>query len=152
MVIALLVALGVDLIFIVAFAVLVFGRRRWVKRRPGAFAGAIRVTSGDIDGLGLKWKRGSGHWVSNVLVWNKAPLMLTNELIAVDRISGEHQAEKGEVKRLGDTPIVIEFAADRANLEVAAKPEHRALVTGLMADSTEPAPRPTVDLSIQPSA
>jgi hypothetical protein len=39
-------------------------------------AGAIRVSSGDLDGLSPKWKRGSGRWVRNVLVWSKAPLML----------------------------------------------------------------------------
>ena len=77
MLIALLIAIGVDLIFVVAFAVLVFGRKRWVKRQPGAFAGAIRVSSGDTDGLSKKWKRGAGHWVGDVLDWNKAPLMLT---------------------------------------------------------------------------
>jgi hypothetical protein len=130
MLIALLIALGVDLIVIVAFAVLVLGRKRWVKRQPGVFPGAIRVTSREIDGLGPKWKRGSGHWVRDVLVWNKAPLMLTNTLVPVDQISGERPAKEGEVKRLGDTPIIVEFVADRANIEVAARPEHRTLVAG----------------------
>lgn len=55
--------------------------------------------------------------------------MLRNELVPIDRLSGEHQAH-GEVKRLGDKPVVIEFAADGAEIEVAAKAEHRALVTG----------------------
>ena len=140
MLIALLIALGVELIVVVAFAVLMVGRKRWVKRQPGAFAGAIRVTSGEIDGLGPKWKRGSGHWVRDVLVWNKAPLMLTNQLVAVDRISEERQANEGEVKRLGDKPTIIAFVADRAEIEVAAKPEQRALVTGLFANATQAAP------------
>lgn len=130
MLIALLIALGVELIVIVAFAVLVFGRKRWVKRQPGAFAGAIRVSSGDVDGLSPKWKRGSGHWVRDVLIWNKAPLMLTNQVVAVDRISEERQANDGEVKRLGDKPIIVEFVADGASIEIAAKPEQRALVAG----------------------
>jgi hypothetical protein len=130
MLIALLVVLGVNLIVVGAFAVLVFGRRRWLKRQPGEFAGAIRVSSGDIDGLGPKWKRGSGRWVSDVLVWTKAPLMVRNELVAVDRLSGKHQAHAGEVKRLGDTPVVIEFASGSAKIEVAAKAEHSALAIG----------------------
>jgi hypothetical protein len=41
MLIALLAILGVDLIVIVAFAAFVLGRRRWLKRQPGEFAGAI---------------------------------------------------------------------------------------------------------------
>lgn len=130
MLIALLIVLGVDLVVVVAFATLVFGRRRWVRRQPGAFAGTIRVTSGEIDGLGPKWKRGSGHWLRDVLVWNKAPLLLTKELVAVDRISGERQAKDGEVKRLGEKPIIIEFVADGAGIEVAVTPEHRTLAGG----------------------
>jgi hypothetical protein len=60
MLIALLIALGVDLAVVVVFAVFLFGRRRWLKRQPGEFAGAIRVSAGAVGGLSLKWKRGSG--------------------------------------------------------------------------------------------
>ena len=130
MLIALLVVLGVDLIVVVAFAALVFGRRRWLKRQPGEFAGAIRVSSGEVDGLRPKWKRGYGRRVRDVLVWSKGPLMLRNALVPVDGLSGERPARSGEVKRLGDTPVVIEFGSDSARIEIAAKPEHRALVIG----------------------
>jgi hypothetical protein len=130
MLIALLVVLGVDLIVVVVLAALVLGRRRWLKRQPGVFAGAIRVSSGDVDGLGSKWKRGSGRWVRDVLVWTKAPLFLRNELIPVDRVSGEHPARAGEVKRLGDEPAVIELESDGAKIEVAARAEHRDLALG----------------------
>lgn len=143
MLVALLAFLGVDLIVIIAVAVLMIGRKRWVKRQPGAFAGALRVTSGEIDGLGSKWKRGSGHWVRNVLVWNKAPLLFTNQMVGVDRISEERPANEGEVKRLGDKPIVVAFAADGAEIEVAAKPEHVALVKGPLTMATQPAPAAT---------
>jgi hypothetical protein len=141
MLIALLVVLGVNLIVVLAFAALVFGRRRWLKRQPGEFPGKIRVSSGHIDGLGPKWRRGSGRWVRDVLVWSKAPLMFRNELVPVDRLSGDHQADAGEVKRLGDKPIVIEFASDGARIEVAAKGEHRALVSGPL--TMPPAPPTT---------
>jgi hypothetical protein len=148
MVIALLVVLGVDLIVIVAFAALVLGRRRWLKRQPGQFAGAIRVSSGDIDGLKPKWKRGSGRWVRDVLVWSKAPLMYRNELVPVDRLSGERESKAGEVKRLGDQPVAIEFASDGAKIEVAAKAEHRALVTGPWTTaSAHPSQPPTEESS-----
>ena len=143
MLIALLAVLGVDLIVILAAAVLTLGRKRWVKKQPGSFAGAIRVTSGEIDGLGPKWKRGFGHWVRDVLVWNKSPLLFTNELVAVDRISEERQANEGEVKHLGDKPIIVAFTAEGAEIEVAAKPEQRALVKGLRTIETTPVPTPT---------
>jgi hypothetical protein len=132
MLIALLIVLGVDLIVVVAFAAFVFERRRWLKRQPGEFAGAIRVASGDVDGLSRKWKRGSGRWVRDVLVWTKAPLMVRNELIPVDRLSGEHPAHADGLKRLGDKPAVVEFAAGGAKVEVAGRAEHHDLVTGPM--------------------
>jgi hypothetical protein len=47
---ALLLALGVDLVVVVVFAMLVFGRRRWLKRQAGEFAGRIRVSGGVIEG------------------------------------------------------------------------------------------------------
>jgi hypothetical protein len=130
MLIALLVVLGVDLAVVAAFAALVFARRRWLKRQPGEFLGAIRVSDGDIDGLSSKWKRGSGRWVRDVFVWTRGPLMLRNELVPVDRLSREHPAHPAHVKRLGDKPTVIEFASNGANFEVAARADHRTLVTG----------------------
>lgn len=141
MLIALLIVLGVDLIVVAAFAAFVFGRRRWLKRQPGEFAGAIRVSSGDVDGLSPKWKRGSGRWVRNVLVWSKAPLMIRNEVVPADRLSAEQPADADGVKRLGDKPAVIEFASGDAKIEIAARAEHRALLTGPMTTTPTPAPR-----------
>ncbi len=141
MLIALLIVLGVDLIVVAAFAAFVFGRRRWLKRQPGEFAGAIRVSSGDVDGLSPKWKRGSGRWVSDVFVWTRAPLLVRNELIPVDRLCGEHPGHADGLKRLGGKPVVIEFASGGAKIEVAGKAEHHALVTGPMTTSPTPASR-----------
>jgi hypothetical protein len=45
------------------------------------------------------------------------------------------------LKRLGDKPVVIEFASGSDTIEVAAKAEHRALVTGPMTASPAPASR-----------
>ena len=129
MLVALLIVLGVNLWIVAAVVVTIVGRRRWLKRQPGEFAGAIRVSSGAVDGLSPKWKKGSGRWVRDVLVWSKAPFMYRDELVAVDRFAGEHHAQAHEVRRLGDEPMVFEFAVDGAKIEVAAKPEHRGLVT-----------------------
>lgn len=130
MLIALLVLLGVDLIVVVALAALLLGRRRWLKRRPGEFAGAIRVTSGEVDGLGTKWKRGSGRWVRDVLVWTKAPFLFRNELVVVDGMDEERTAAAGEVKRLGDHPIVVAFSSGPTRVEIAASGEQRHQLLG----------------------
>ena len=114
MLIALLAVLGVDLIVLVAFAALVLGRKRWVKRQPDVFRGAIRVASGEIDGLGPKWRRGYGRWVRDILVWTKAPFLFRNELVATDSLGEQRPARTDEVKRLGDHPGVIRVTAEVA--------------------------------------
>jgi hypothetical protein len=64
--------------------------------------------------------------VRDVLVWSKAPLMLSNEIIPIDHLAHEQHAHGGDVKRLGDKPAVIEFTSDTATIQIAAKPEHEA--------------------------
>jgi hypothetical protein len=73
MLIALLAVLGVNLIVLVVLAAIVLGRKRWLKRQAGQFFGAVRVTRGEVHGLKSRWKRGSGRWVRDVLVWSKGP-------------------------------------------------------------------------------
>jgi hypothetical protein len=91
------------------------------QTQPGEFAGAIRVSDGVVEGLGPKWKHGSGRWVRDVLVWSKAPLMFRNELIPAGGLCGEQPANGSGVKRLGDKPVVIEFASGGARIEVATR-------------------------------
>lgn len=142
MIIALLALLGVDLIVVVALGAGVIARRRWLKRQPGDFQGAIRVAGGDVDGFGPRWKRGHGRWVRDVLVWSKAPLMIRNELVPMDRLAGERTAQPGEVRRLGDSPVVVDLSTNGATVQIATKKEHRSLAVGPLA--AEAASVPTV--------
>jgi len=138
MLIALLVLLGVDLIVVVALGALLLGRRRWVTHQPGAFFGAIRVTSDDVEGFAPKWKRGYGRWVGDVLVWTKAPMFFRNELVPVDRLASERSAPSGEVKRLGDDAVVLAFERGEDRIAVATTAEHRALaVAGMSTPGAE---------------
>src|SRR3954451_4482090 len=121
MLIALLAVLGVNLIVIVVLLCVVLTRKRWVKRQPGSFRGVIRVSSGDVDGLRSKWGSGYGRWVRDVLVWTKAPFFFRNELVAVDALDQRRSADPGEVKRLGDDPLVVQLRAGSATVEVAAQ-------------------------------
>jgi hypothetical protein len=130
MLIALLAVLGVDLIVVVASLALVLSRKRWVMRQPGAFRGAIRLTGGAIDGLHPKWRRGYGRWVGDVLVWTKAPLLFRSELIPIVAVDEPHAAGAGEVKRLGDHPVVVRVRAGNATAEVAARNGDAALALG----------------------
>jgi hypothetical protein len=130
MLIALLAVLGVNLIVIVVILALELSRKRWVMRQPGAFRGAIRLTAGEVDGLGSKWGRGYGRWVRDILVWTKAPFLFRNELVPTDRLVEQRPARTDEVKRLGDHPGVIRVTADGATVEVAAKAEDTELLLG----------------------
>src|SRR3954454_653938 len=130
MLIALLAVLGVDLIVIVVLLALVLSRKRWVKRQPGSFRGVIRVSSGEIDGLRSKWGRGYGRWVRDVLVWTKAPFFFRNEFVATDGLDQQRPAVPGEVKRLGDHPIVARLRIDDATVEIAAHGDAGELLLG----------------------
>ena len=132
---ALLAVLGVDLIVIVILLAFVLGRKRWVKRQPGAFSGAIRVADGEIDGLRPRWSRGYGRWVRDVLVWTKGPALLLNEINAIDGLDGQRPAEDHEVKRLGDHPVVTRVRMGSATVEIATHEEDRESVVGPYGES-----------------
>jgi hypothetical protein len=56
--------------------------------------------------------------------------MFRNELVPIDRLADERNAEPGEVKRLGDNPFVVELSTNGATVQIAASEEQRALVVG----------------------
>src|SRR3954447_13515734 len=130
MLIALLAILGVDLAVVAVLLVFVLSRKRWVKRQAGSFGGAIRLSSGEIDGLPSKWRRGYGRWVRDVLVWTKAPFFFRNELVATDGLDEQRPAVPDEVKRLGDQPIVVQLRSDAATVEIAARDDQSELLLG----------------------
>ena len=130
MVIAVLALLGVDLAVIVVFLAFVLGRKRWVKRQPGAFRGAIRLTDGELEGIKSKWNRGYGRWVRDVLVWTKGPFLLRNELLPADDVDEQRPAASSEVKRLGDNPVVTRVKMGAAVVEVATPAEAAERVLG----------------------
>ncbi|WP_448810477.1 hypothetical protein [Agromyces bauzanensis] len=130
MLIALLVVLGVNLVVIVALIVFVRRRRRWVAHQPGAFQGAVRVQDGEVDGFSSKWTRGYGRWVREVLVWTKAPLLLSNETLATDALVGRRRADATEVTKLGEEPIVVRVEIGAGAVEVAARADDANRVVG----------------------
>jgi hypothetical protein len=130
MVIAVLALLGVNLAVIVVFLGFVVGRKRWVKRQPGVFKGAIRLTDGELEDIAPKWRRGYGHWVRDILVWTKGPFLYRNELLPADGVEEQRAAASGEVRRLGDNATVTRVRVDGAVVEVATKAEDAELMPG----------------------
>ena len=68
----------------------------------------------------IRYGPGYGRWVHDVLVWTKAPFLFRNEVVAIDGLEEQRPARSGEVKRLGEHPMVIRVRAGRATVEVAA--------------------------------
>jgi UPF0716 family protein affecting phage T7 exclusion len=66
MLIALLIALGVDLVVMVTVAVFVIGRRRWLKRQPGEFAGGDSGARRRGRGPEPEMEHGSCRWVRGI--------------------------------------------------------------------------------------
>jgi hypothetical protein len=130
MLIALLAVLGVNLIVIVVLLAAVLSRKRWVRRQPGAFAGRIRASDGEFEGVGPKWRRGYGRWIRDVLVWTKAPFLFRNELVPVDALASERSAAPEHMKRLGDDPVIVGLTTGRSTIEVAGHGEDRKLLRG----------------------
>jgi hypothetical protein len=130
MLIALLALLGVNLIVIVVLLGVVLSRKRWVKRQAGSFHGAIKVSSGEIDGLRSKWRRGYGRWDRDVLVWTKGPFLFRNELVVVDGLGQRPSAGRAAVKRLGDRPVLTRLMAGSATVDVAVRDGEGDLVLG----------------------
>jgi hypothetical protein len=135
MLIALLAILGVDLVVVAFLLVSVLSRKRWVKCQAGSFRGVIRVSSGEIDGLPLKWRRGYGRWVRDVLIWTKAPFFFRNELVPADGLEQQRPGLPGEVKRLGDDPVIVRLRTERATVEVAAHDEESEQLPGPFRES-----------------
>ena len=140
MLIALLAVLGVDLIVIVVLLAVVLLRKRWVSHQSGSFHGAVRVSGGEVDGFRPKWTRGYGCWVSNVLVWRKAPFLFRTDFVAVSGLKDRRPARPDEVKRLGDHPSVAQFGVNDAAIEVAAADKAGDLVLGPYAQPSAAAP------------
>ena len=135
---AFVILLLVDLAAVIVLTAAYLRRRRCITGRRGAFKGMLRVVEGDVPGLSAHWKRGYGHWVRDVLVWDLAPLLWRTKLIAVDGtdVSGIHGAN-GSVSRLGRQPIVTPLISDHhSRLELATAEEDRDLVLGPFAGSS----------------
>lgn len=117
MVIAFLVLLGVNLVVVVVLLGFVLGRKRWVRRQPGAFPGAIRVTDGAIEGIRSTWMSGYGRWVLDVLVWTNSPFLFRNELIAIDALgTGRPAGPDVTVTTMTSGTATVEVASTNADL------------------------------------
>jgi hypothetical protein len=129
MIIALLVALGVSLWVVVALVGLMVFRRRWLRRQPGAFPCAIRSVRGETPRVGgSRWRRGWGRRSEGLLAWDPMPTLVGSSLFEVMEVVDSRPADAGEVRRMGDHPVIVELALSGGDaVELALRAEHAAL-------------------------
>ena len=85
-----------------------------------------------VPGVGMRWMRGYGRWVREILVWTKAPFLFRSELVVADAAAGAARAAKpGEVRRLGKhAAIVVLAVGGGARIKVAASADGRERAAG----------------------
>jgi hypothetical protein len=128
MIIALLAILGVSLWVILAFVALMIARRRWLTVQPGAFRCATRAINGDVPRVGgRRWRRGWGRRAQDVLVWDPMPTLVGSSMLQLADVEHSRPAASGEIRRMGDAPLVVEIALQSgARLAVAVRDEDAA--------------------------
>ena len=84
-----------------------------------------------VLGVGMRWMRGHGRWVREILVWTKTPLLFRSELVVADAAAGAARAAKpGEVRRVGKQPRSWCWPSAAARVEVAASADGRERAAG----------------------
>jgi hypothetical protein len=84
-------------------------------------------------------------------VWTKAPFFFRNELVAVEGMDQQRPAGPDEVKRLGDHPLVVRLTLGSATVEVAAKDDDAAQLSGPYSEPIDAAAPTPVGQDVAPS-
>ncbi len=130
MVIAVLVVIGVEIVVIVAFLASVVTRRRWVRRQPGVFRGAIRVAGGHVHGLKPRWSRGYGRWIRDVHGLDEFAVPVSTTFLPADSLGYQRETTPEELRRLGEHPTVVRMTSGDPSADIAADREHRKSLLG----------------------
>lgn len=116
---ALLAILGVPLWIVVGGLLLTLYNRRRFKKQPDVFRMKLRLEEGESDFAGEKWPRMAnyGHWVHDVLLYNKGLGLIPTVAIGVQAMEADAQeADPKEAKGLGDNPVTILLRLDDGSL------------------------------------
>ena len=94
----------------------------------GEWAGGVRPCSSDASRAEIPPSAISGRLRAARPV---APTPVTRVVHAGDIAQRAGRLRAGEVKRLGDEPVVVELMCENAKIEVAASAKNHTLVMGL---------------------
>jgi hypothetical protein len=140
MILIVLAALGVPLWFCAIALFVLIKRNSSLRNRPGNIPVRIRPPGKK------RWLPGHGVWVHDVFAFRGSPAAWKEALLWVSAASVRPATleEQKKLRRIGDEPVVAAFTlAGGGEIEFAARAEHRALLLGQFAGTTEvrtPAP------------
>ncbi|MGZ5297028.1 MAG: hypothetical protein ACXWEZ_08905 [Actinomycetota bacterium] len=130
----LLAALGIPLWMVVGALVGTLLSRRAFKREPGVFPAKLRSRSGDIKTLKSTWKRRPAYarWVHDVLLVQHGVALAQTVALPIATARGAIASDdSGEIKGLGENPLVMTLALDTgASLDLAAPAKARDTMAG----------------------
>lgn len=129
-----LAALGIPLWMVAGALLATLWSRRRFMRAPGAFAGKLRVVAGEVPGMKRSFPRSRSavRWVHDVLVVHHGVALARSDAFAVARATGTRvRSGDGEVRRLGDAPIVVTLVLDNgATVELAGPADAAEVMVG----------------------
>ncbi len=135
---AFLLLVGVPLWLIAMGVVALVVRNRAIRHRPGNVPVRLRTHESD------RWHAGHGVWVHDVFAFRGSPAGWKEALVWAAGVSSRPAtaAERKKLRRVGDNPIVVTLALHpRGTIQVAARPEHAAMLVAPFADQIAPLPR-----------
>lgn len=137
-----LAALGIPIWFVLGALGASLLSRRSFKRRDGVFPVKLRFVSGEVATLKNSWPRRPGYarWVHDVLLVQHGLALLRTEAYPVAGLRASRTSEDaGEMRGLGDAPLVITLDLDsRSVIELAAPATVRNLAFGPFSALADP--------------
>jgi hypothetical protein len=129
-----LAALSMPLWLVVGALAVSLWSRRAVKRTPGVFPAKLRVTSGDVAGLGMSWPRRVTYarWLHDVLLVHRGLALARTTELSVASVAGPLVTTiSGGITRLGPLPVVLTMSLDSgATAELAGRATHSEALVG----------------------
>jgi hypothetical protein len=130
---ALLYLLGVPLWLVIGALLFALWARSQVKGAPGVFPCKVRLASGAFPGLKETWRpfASYGRWVHDVLIVHSGLSLVRSQALPVAApVRAVMPADPGQVKRLGEHPVVLAVRLDNgAVVELAAEKDGDRLLT-----------------------
>lgn len=126
---ALLALLGVPIWLVLGGLAGAFWSRHEFRKQAGVFAAKLRLESGAFPGFSDDWRRTSSYcvWAHRVLLVYKGLALIRVTPVPVESAVGVAEpGDTGNVKRMGDDPVVMRFRLDDGSILALCAPNDAA--------------------------